>query len=150
MSRPRLYFAYGSNMCPEQMRSRCPNAKAVGPAKLGGFAFLINQRGVATIRPEEGGTVHGVLWRISPDCEEWLDFCEGVEEGWYRKEQVQVRRRGVRAQTALAYIDERTGAGRPRPGYIARVLRGAMTFELPASYLCELTSWEKGGAHAVA
>ena len=29
-----LYFAYGSNLDPEQMQFRCPGAKAVGLAGL--------------------------------------------------------------------------------------------------------------------
>lgn len=150
MSRPRLYFAYGSNMWPEQMRCRCPKAIAVGPAALADFGFLINQRGVATIREEEGSLVHGVLWRISRDCEESLDLCEGVGEGFYRKERVRVERGDGKVQTALVYIDQRTRFGRPRPGYLARVLRGAMAFDLPAAYLGEILSWQKGGLYAVA
>ncbi|MBT6103168.1 MAG: gamma-glutamylcyclotransferase, partial [Verrucomicrobia bacterium] len=29
-----IYFAYGSNMCPEQMARRCPGGQALGQAEL--------------------------------------------------------------------------------------------------------------------
>ncbi len=150
MSRPRLYFAYGSNMWPEQMHQRCPRAKAVGAATLANFAFQINERGVATIRPESRSLVHGVLWRISPTCEESLDGFEGVASGLYRKERIRVEGGDGKMQSALVYIDQRNRSGLPRPGYLTRVLRGASAFELPASYLREILEWQKGGIRVLA
>ena len=34
---PKLYFAYGSNMNPIQMRLRCPNSEAIASATLKGY-----------------------------------------------------------------------------------------------------------------
>ena len=44
-----IYFAYGSNMCPEQMARRCPGGQALAPAELRDWRFLINTRTYATI-----------------------------------------------------------------------------------------------------
>jgi gamma-glutamylcyclotransferase (GGCT)/AIG2-like uncharacterized protein YtfP len=145
MSKARLYFAYGSNMCPRQMRQRCPAAKPLGPASLEGFSFLINERGVATLCPDAGGKVHGVLWRLGRSCEAALDSYEGVALGRYRKRRLRARARSGKFTSALVYIDDRTAPGIPRPGYLARVLRGALAFELPAHYLREILDWENGG-----
>lgn len=45
----RCYFAYGSNMDVRQMGQRCPGATLLWTATLGGYRFIINRRGVATV-----------------------------------------------------------------------------------------------------
>lgn len=77
----RLYFAYGSNINLNQMAVRCPAAQVVGPAVLDGYELLFrgNRRGtgVATIEPLHGSQVHGLLWNLTPACEQSLDIYEG-------------------------------------------------------------------------
>lgn len=109
----KLYFAYGSNINLEQMEYRCPAAKAVGPVILENYELLFrgNTRGngVATIAPREGSKVHGLLWWITPACEQSLDFYEGYPR-LYEKEQVTVRDDKGRQFTVMAYVmtgDER-------------------------------------------
>ena len=109
----KLYFAYGSNINLEQMAYRCPAAKAVGPVILENYELLFRGNakgsGVATIAPKEGSQVHGLLWRITPACEQALDFYEGYPR-LYGKEQVTVRDDGGRQLTVMAYVmtsDER-------------------------------------------
>ena len=103
----KLYFAYGSNINLEQMAFRCPEAYVVGPVILENYGLLFrgNARGngVATITPKEGGQVHGLLWRITPACEQSLDFYEGYPR-LYEKEQVTVRDREGRQLTVMAYV----------------------------------------------
>ena len=76
------YFAYGSNMNLDQMAYRCPAASVVEKVKLEGYRLTFCGRGkgcgVATILPEEGSRVEGVLWKITPECEKSLDFYEGT------------------------------------------------------------------------
>ncbi|KAJ9143569.1 hypothetical protein NKR19_g6816 [Coniochaeta hoffmannii] len=86
----RLYFAYGSNLSTTQMASRCPDARPLHLARLPGWRFIINTRGVANIVPEdpgpapagscdqEEGGVYGILYEIGAEDEESLDLCEGV------------------------------------------------------------------------
>ena len=50
------YFAYGSNLNFEQMAYRCPEATAVGTARLDGYELAF-RRGYLTILPKEGATV---------------------------------------------------------------------------------------------
>lgn len=67
-----MYFAYGSNMNLDQMAYRCPAAEAVCTAKLEGYELFFAGRpgnGVASIRPKQGGTVVGVLWKLTEACE---------------------------------------------------------------------------------
>ena len=80
-TKEKLYFAYGSNMNLNQMAFRCPDAEVVESVRLEGYrlAFRTNGggNGVATILPEEGSCVDGVLWRISEQDEQHLDHYEG-------------------------------------------------------------------------
>jgi gamma-glutamylcyclotransferase (GGCT)/AIG2-like uncharacterized protein YtfP len=89
-----LYFAYGSNINRGQMAQRCPDAQPVGIARLEGYELLFrgNDRGagVATIVPQKGGEVRGLLWRLTPQCELSLDRYEGYPR-LYKKETVTVR-----------------------------------------------------------
>ena len=64
---------------------------------------------MATIAPREGSKVHGLLWWITPACEQSLDFYEGYPR-LYEKEQVTVRDSEGKQLTVMAYVmtgDER-------------------------------------------
>lgn len=60
-----LYFAYGSNMNLDQMEYRCPSAQVVGNVRLEDYRLTFcshnPDRGVATILPETGSHVDGLL-----------------------------------------------------------------------------------------
>lgn len=93
----RLYFAYGSNLNLEQMERRCPAAKPIGPAVLHGYELRFRGNyggsGVATIAPKQGGHVAGLLWELTPACEQALDRYEGCPH-LYEKQTVTVWDRG--------------------------------------------------------
>ena len=100
------YFAYGSNMNLDQMAYRCPAASVVENVKLDGYRLTFCGRGkgsVATILPEEGSQVEGVLWKITPECEKSLDFYEGYPH-LYGKEAVLVQGTDGVKREVMAYI----------------------------------------------
>ena len=72
------YFAYGSNLCVNQMARRCPGATDPRPATLADHDWLINERGVATVEPFDGSQVHGVVWQLDDHDLATLDSAEGV------------------------------------------------------------------------
>ncbi|WP_439813842.1 gamma-glutamylcyclotransferase family protein [Zavarzinia sp. CC-PAN008] len=135
------YFAFGSNMCVEQMALRCPAAVKRGLAVLADHRFLINGRGVATVVPTPGACVHGLLWDLTPACEAVLDRYEGVAQ------QVYVRRMlVVGTQPALVYVAADSVAGPPRPDYLERILAAAARERLPDAYCRELAGWADAAA----
>lgn len=71
-----LYFAYGSNLDLEQMAQRCPDAEIVGPVRLENYELRFRGSGFATVAPKKGSTVHGLVWKITPNCEQSLDRYE--------------------------------------------------------------------------
>lgn len=102
----KLYFAYGSNMNLDQMSFRCPNAEVVGVVRVDDYRLTFCGNGgvcgVATILPEPGSHVDGVLWRISVEDEKNLDFYEGYPR-LYGKEPVEVIDRRGQRMTVMAY-----------------------------------------------
>lgn len=108
MNNNRLYFAYGSNINLTQMDYRCPDAVPLGVVELQGYALTFRGGGVATIVPEEGSTVPGLLWSITPECEKSLDHYEGFPI-YYHKEMVTVTEpKSGKSCEVMAYVmDER-------------------------------------------
>ena len=137
------YFAYGSNMCPEQMAERCPGGKAIGSAKLHNWEFLINIRTYATIETKHKSTTHGVLWTLTKKHIATLDEYEAVEEEMYYKKPLKVFHEGKPIE-ALVYIDPVCEKGAPDSIYMKNILNGAKFFKLPKDYILQLENkWRK-------
>jgi len=137
-----IYFAYGSNMCPEQMARRCPGGQALGQAELRDWRFLINTRTYATIEARPGAATHGVLWSLTPEHITELDHYEAVAEGMYFKKNLIVQR-ADRPVGALVYIDPVCEFGQPEQAYLRMILEGAAHFGLPPEYIAGLArDWD--------
>ncbi len=134
------YFAYGSNLCAEQMARRCPNATDPRPATLADHDWLINERGVATVEPFDGSQVHGVVWQLGDHDLATLDSAEGVPVR-YRRDRMTVHTDAGPAD-AWVYIDHRVDPGPPRPGYLERIIDGALHHGLPHRWVEFLRRWD--------
>jgi len=140
VSAAHIYFAYGSNLCAQQMGARCPGAHDPQPAVLADHDWLINERGVATVEPFPGSAVHGVVWTLTDTDLAILDRAEGVPSR-YRRDRLRVKTaRGV--TTAWVYIDHRTVPGKAREGYLERIIDGALHHGLPHSWVEFLRRWD--------
>ena len=132
-----IYFAYGSNMCPQQMAVRCPGGRAFGQAELRDWQFLINTRTYATIVTKPGAVTYGVLWSLTPGHIAALDDYEAVAEGMYNKTSLIVQGNGEPVE-ALVYIDPVCEFGQPGADYLQTILDGAAYFGLPSEYIAGL------------
>lgn len=133
MTTPKtLYFAYGSNLSPTQMHSRCPLSPlhSTPLATVPAHEWFIGERGYANIRACEGKAVVGLLYVMDPRDERGLDAAEGVPWAYERREMdvlVDVGGgggEGKERMRVLVYVDVRTGEGRADGSYIARLRRG--------------------------
>jgi gamma-glutamylcyclotransferase (GGCT)/AIG2-like uncharacterized protein YtfP len=131
-----LYFAYGANMERAAMRSRCPAATALGPARLRGWRYVIAS-GYGSVAPAPGAEVFGVLWRLTPRDLAALNTFESLDSGLYRRATLTVYLDDRRAR-ALVYVGRPGGRPRPMPGYQERVIAAATTWQLPPRYIEEL------------
>lgn len=136
-----LYFAYGSNINLNQMAVRCPDAKVVEPAVLENYELLFrgNNRdyGVATIRPKEGCQVHGLLWKITPECERSLDHYEGYPH-LYEKQKIPLTTKSGQQISAMVYVMTRERErmpGMPTRSYYIGILEGFQQNGLPVKSL---------------
>ena len=132
-----LYFAYGSNIDLEQMARRCPAAQAVGPATLENYELAFRGSGFATIVPKKGSVVHGLLWSITPFCEQALDRYEGYPRH-YTKEPVTARGVDGREVSVMAYVMAEEWSRHlalPSETYYGIIRRGFEENHLPVSSL---------------
>jgi phage replication-related protein YjqB (UPF0714/DUF867 family)/gamma-glutamylcyclotransferase (GGCT)/AIG2-like uncharacterized protein YtfP len=134
------YFAYGSNLCTRQMAQRCPEAVNPRRATLADHDWLINERGVATVEPFHGSHVHGVVWHLSDSDLAALDSAEGVPAR-YRRDRLTVHTDEGHSE-AWVYIDHRVEPGPPRPGYLERIVDGALQHGLPQRWIEFLRRWD--------
>ena len=137
------YFAYGSNMNLDQMAYRCPAASVVEKVKLEGYRLTFCGRGkgcgVATILPEEGSRVEGVLWKITPECEKSLDFYEGYPH-LYGKETVLVQGKDGVKREVMAYTMNRPyrdSPALPSRTYLEGILNGCRQNGIPTRPILE-------------
>lgn len=94
----RLYIAYGSNLNVRQMKTRCPNAKILGTAKLKGWELLFKGSkscSYLTIEKKENGIVPVVIWEVSESDEKALDRYEGYPTFYYKKD-IEAQYKGIR------------------------------------------------------
>jgi len=135
-----FYFAYGSNMHRSSMTRRCPGARAIGPAVLGGHRFFVGLDGWGSVAPSPGDTVHGVLWRLTPRDIAALHAYELLHKGLYDVRYLPIRH-GTRRIRAMIYLLRRRIAGNPRPGYVEMVAAAARGWKLPEPYIRSVERW---------
>jgi len=133
-----LYFAYGLNMDPAGMADRCPNSRALGPARLPRHRFIVTADGYASVIRDPRDEVHGVLWDCSLGDIRTLDKFEDIASGLYVKISQPVIVPGG-AKRALVYIGRSGTVGKPKPGYMETVIASAKHWALPEAYIANVT-----------
>lgn len=132
-----LYFAYGSNINLEQMAHRCPDAQIVGPVTLENYELRFRGSGFATVTPKKGSVVHGLLWKLTPNCEQSLDRYEGYPRH-YTKETVTVKDAAGAEIPVMVYIMAEPYCRQPAlpsPYYYRVIQRGFEANGLPVDSL---------------
>lgn len=104
-----LYFAYGSNLDPSQMRRRCPGSVLDCRATLAGYALAFGGYSatwdgpVATLVRAAKSKVEGLLYRITEEDLATLDRFEGHPLAYVRQE-LELRDEHGAARRALVYV----------------------------------------------
>jgi gamma-glutamylcyclotransferase (GGCT)/AIG2-like uncharacterized protein YtfP len=142
MSAQTLYFAYGSNLHPPQMRARCPDCEPLQPAVLEGYRLAFRGRstrwggGVATVLPAPGARVHGLLYRLIPADLASLDDFEGYPTV-YDHLRVTVTARDGSPQEALTYRKRSGEPLAPSLRYLHQMWRNYLAFGLEQGLLVQ-------------
>lgn len=139
-----IYFAYGSNMDLDQMRSRCPGTKVIGVGQLPHYKIAFTRwsrswkSGTADILPERGEIVYGALYDLSQDDLKKMDKFADYPNSYIRQDVV-VSCEGEQLP-ALTYVARRSGVFFPSQSYIGKMVRGAVFHDIPEAYLAFLKS----------
>jgi len=102
-----LIFAYGSNLDDAQMRSRCASAQIEARGVLANHALAFGGYSgrwggaVASVIPERGAQVEGLLYRITPPDLRELDRHEGTPYAYERISKLVTDERGRRRRAQL-------------------------------------------------
>ena len=134
-----FYFAYGSNMNHQQMRTRCPEAKFLFRAVLESHSFvydgwsLMHRGAVANIVPKKNGTVWGGVYETLEAHRDTLDNYEGYPSHYDRKG-VSVVDDSRDLHAVFVYFRQGEAPGSPSDEYRQTVLRGARDCDLPEEY----------------
>jgi gamma-glutamylcyclotransferase (GGCT)/AIG2-like uncharacterized protein YtfP len=151
-----LYFAYGSNLNPEQMLRRCPGHKVVGMAALRDhkLVFPLTSHdwggGVAGLVPSHGPNVWGIVHELNeadlasldryegyqgPDDQHNLYDRQGVFVDLTRPDDDSIPRR-IRV---LCYFARPSNPAPPSRRYLDAILAGARHHHLPDEYITALS-----------
>lgn len=138
------YFAFGANTCRDVLvRRRRITPLSSEPAELADHRLAFVQRGVpliepafASVVPEEGAKVHGVLHVLR---DEDLRRLDRVESSGYARVSRQVLARDRGAIDAFLYVTRRPRFGLlPSRRYRDLLVRGAREHGLPEGWIREL------------
>ena len=146
------YFAYGSNLDPDQMRERCPAARFVCIARLDDYRLAFSRKsirrgcGVADVIPDPGQSVWGAVFELTDADATRLDASEGFQrerkQNSYHRKRVTVAGFIDRAEQPMvvdAYIaSPQSDPPPPNAEYIAQIVKGARHWRLPDEYIAEL------------
>ncbi|MCW2696639.1 MAG: AIG2-like family protein [Modestobacter sp.] len=160
-----LYAAYGSNMDPAQMLSRCPSSPFAGTGWIPGWRLTFGAEtygwdgALATMVPAEdagsGGELPGVfvaLYDLTEADERALDAWEGADHGLYRKVRLRVSitaARGNRTRgafmlagdvVAFVYALDAFEGGLPSARHLGAIADAAEAAGAPDDYLADLHS----------
>jgi gamma-glutamylcyclotransferase (GGCT)/AIG2-like uncharacterized protein YtfP len=123
-----LYFAYGSNLSPAQMRARCPASQVVGTAILPNHALAFGGYSVgwggavATIERSPGAQVEGLVYLLTRADLHRLDGYEGHPHS-YRRAQVKVLNHNGSWRRCYTYAQPATDPTTPPLGYLAVIVK---------------------------
>lgn len=143
------YFAYGSCMCPVDLKRTLGEAThpyVIGPALLKGYRLGFYRRsqhrncGVLDVVKDPHAIVEGVLYQLPWRLSDRLDEREEVPRGGYRQETIEVacgdrHYSNVRTYVVVNKLAEEQA---PNDWYFSVVMRGAITCGLSEQYCWQL------------
>ena len=120
-----LYFAYGSNLNHEQMKRRCSGAKNIKKHTVKSYKLCFSHKtkssiyGHANIIKNKKSKVLGALWNINKKDEKELDWYEGVDYNYYKKNYFTLKGKKV-----LVYVQKIYYLQKPNSTYLHTIIQG--------------------------
>lgn len=124
-----IYFAYGSNLCPDQMTTRCPDHQIIATGILHDYQFCFPRSatfrsgGVAGIKPLKDSKVWGVIYKMSQHDIAHLDKIEDLGVCYNKAQVIVETANGTVEAFSYIAIDEE-GTHLPTRTYLDIILKG--------------------------
>ncbi len=136
-----FYFAYGSNMNLDTMKSRCgeSNFVAFRGSDLSDYAFYFYERGFANIKESPGQVVKGVFYKINEDCLNSLDQAEGYPT-LYQRRIVKINNNLGNFDSWVYIVENDMTTGNPSNDYYNTVITGAKQYGIDDFYIQYISS----------
>jgi gamma-glutamylcyclotransferase (GGCT)/AIG2-like uncharacterized protein YtfP len=149
------YFAYGSNLDPDQKEARTGRIREARKARVVGYQLAFNKlgrdgTGKANIVPDKTSEVWGVVYRCDPAGLQRMDHSEGVAGGHYKRTRIFVQAESDEKLEAISYIAETDfirSSLLPSGEYLERIVRGARHHQLPEDYIRQVEAFGRGKEH---
>lgn len=136
-----LYFAFGSNMNPSQIRARCVNPEVIGPAKLinhkcsfYGYSKVWDGA-LETVEPAVGQDVWGVIYKLTRSDWDRLDAWQDVRldgsGAYFHFPATVIDAQGVPTPVLLYKKDMQGTSQLPSKQYVEMIAQGAQSHGLP-------------------
>ncbi len=138
-----LYAAYGPNMDPRTMSTRCPHSPLQGTGWLLGWRITFGGEefgwdgALATIVEDPLEQVFVALYDVSEDDVAALDELQSVSTGLYLKTKVRIAALSGE-QLAYTYVLAAYEGGMPSASYLGVLADAAEAADAPADYVAAL------------
>ena len=138
-----LYAAYGSNMNPAQMRTRCPHSPFAGTGWIPGWRLTFGgedlgwEGALATLVEDPAGAVFVGLYDITAYDRISLDKWESADTGLYQTITLRVSTLETDV-LAWTYVLNGYEGGLPSARYLGLIAEAADAAGAPAEYVREL------------
>lgn len=143
------YFAYGSNLSTHRLLQRVPQAQLhdVAILRQHRLCFHKNDKGQSgkcdiQLTGDHNDIVYGVVYLISQDDKETLDYYEGHGFGYLSKTIKITTLDGENINALTYYAIDIDIIQQPYHWYKEHVLRGAREHSLPAEYIAMIEAQE--------
>lgn len=138
-----IYAAYGSNLDPQQMATRCPHSPLRGVGWLQGWRLTFGGDGwdgaLPTLAEQAGAQVFVGLYDVPESDAAALDGWESADSGLYRRLTVRVSTLDGEV-LAWAYVLNDFEGGLPSARTLGILADAAQLAGAPADYVAELRS----------
>ena len=130
-----LYAAYGSNISVSQMKYRCPDATVFCKGVLRDWKLVFKYH--ADIVPCEGAEVPVLVWDVTKNDRDNLDFYEGYPH-YYKTKMVEVNAEDGKMFAAFVYVmneENDEPISMPSKYYFDGILEGYVENDMDTGYL---------------
>jgi len=146
LPKPDIYcFGYGANLNIERFKKYDMNVEAVGIARLENFALKFSLpceylgKGFASVEPEEGKEVWGMLFKMDRPSLLLLDIMEWAVLNQYRRVKVNVKAADGKEYEAFVYRARYPKEGLlPSTEYKNAILKSSRELKCPENYISEI------------